>query len=383
MKIVAMIPARLGSQRVPKKNLRLINGKPLVSYIVQAAAKADVFDEIYINSESDIFSQFAEDYKVKFYKRPDSLSTNSATNDDFALDFIEKNPCDLLIQLLPTSPFLSPEEIYNFVQEMKDKSYETLISVKNEQIECVYDGGPINFEQRGQTLPSQQLKPIQVYACGIMGWDTERLKANMEKYGAAYHGGDGSVGYFPIKGYSTIDIDNEEDFHLAEVVSRSLLQQKKKPEYYDYEAGKEEKVFDADRERILGADGVQTNIMDNFNKELTQIDNIISEMGRNKSWSYTVVNSPSNSATLIGQLPGEGNRLHYHHDWDEWWYIVEGEWEWLVDGVPKTIRAGELVFIERFRRHKITAKGEKMAIRLAVSRNDVDHVYESEDYKNQ
>ncbi len=78
--------------------------------------------------------------------------------------------------------------------------------------------------------------------------------------------------------------------------------------------------------------------------------------------------------------PGEGNRLHYHYDWDEWWYIIEGEWEWLIEGVNKTIKQGEIVFIERNRKHKITAKGNKMAIRLAVSRYDVDHVYEETDY---
>ena len=80
-------------------------------------------------------------------------------------------------------------------------------------------------------------------------------------------------------------------------------------------------------------------------------------------------------------MPGEGNRMHFHHDWDEWWYIVEGEWEWIIDGEKKYISAGDIVFIKRKRKHKITAKGNKMAIRLAVSRYDVDHVYTKENYK--
>jgi quercetin dioxygenase-like cupin family protein len=52
----------------------------------------------------------------------------------------------------------------------------------------------------------------------------------------------------------------------------------------------------------------------------------------------------------------------------------------MVDGEPKSIQKGEVVFIERNRKHKITAKGNKMAIRLAVSRHDVDHVYLGENY---
>ena len=81
-------------------------------------------------------------------------------------------------------------------------------------------------------------------------------------------------------------------------------------------------------------------------------------------------------------MPGEGNRMHYHHNWDEWWYIIQGQWEWLVDDEKKEITTGELVFIERNRVHKITATGNSMAIRLAVSREDVDHVYTEHDYKN-
>ena len=181
MKIIAMIPARMGSQRVKQKNIRLLNGKPLISHIVDTAVKSGVFDEIYINSESDIFKETAEYYKIKFYKRPEHLSSNSATNDDFVLDFIKNVDGDLLVQLLCTSPFLSTDEIISFVQDIKDKKLDTLISVKNEQIECVFNGKPINFDEKGQTLPSQDLKPIQAYACGIMGWKYDSFFQNMKK----------------------------------------------------------------------------------------------------------------------------------------------------------------------------------------------------------
>ena len=79
-------------------------------------------------------------------------------------------------------------------------------------------------------------------------------------------------------------------------------------------------------------------------------------------------------------MPGEGNRMHHHPDWDEWWYIIEGDWEWMIEGTAKRVCKGDVVFIHRNRKHKITAIGDKMAIRLAISRADVDHVYESEDY---
>ena len=60
MKLVGMIPARMGSQRVKKKNVRLINGRPLIDYVLESVSKADIFDAVYINSEDEIFTELAE-----------------------------------------------------------------------------------------------------------------------------------------------------------------------------------------------------------------------------------------------------------------------------------------------------------------------------------
>ena len=68
MKIIAMIPARMGSQRVKQKNIRLLNGKPLISHIVDTAVRSNVFDEIYINSESDIFKKQLNIIKLNFIR---------------------------------------------------------------------------------------------------------------------------------------------------------------------------------------------------------------------------------------------------------------------------------------------------------------------------
>ena len=105
-KIVAMVPARLNSKRVHKKNLRLIDGKPLISYVLEKLKKVNLFNDIYINSEAVIFDEIAKSHKIKFYKRNAAFSTDQSTNDEFALDFINNVKCDILIQVLPTSPFI-------------------------------------------------------------------------------------------------------------------------------------------------------------------------------------------------------------------------------------------------------------------------------------
>ena len=126
---------------------------------------------------------------------------------------------------------------------------------------------------------------------------------------------------------------------------------------------------------ILKKDGVVNNDLFNSNKEIVNLEKLIVEKPKNISWSKRIVDTESNSMTIIAQLPGEGNRRHYHSNWNEWWFILDGEWEWEIDGKIMEAKKGDLVFIKKNRIHKIVAKGEKMAIRMAVSRSDVDHIY--------
>ena len=182
-----------------------------------------------------------------------------------------------------------------------------------------------------------------------------------------------------MTGYSNIDIDWEEDFKLAECIYKSLSEKSiEEPRYYSINNSK---VYDKNREKILVMDGVKKNNMYDCNKEVTHIPEIIYKNGNSTSWSHTLVDSPSNSATLIAQMPGEGNRLHYHSNWDEWWFILEGEWEWIIEDKIINVKKGDHVWIERNKKHKIKAVGEKMAIRLAVSRHDVEHIYSQNSYE--
>jgi len=127
---------------------------------------------------------------------------------------------------------------------------------------------------------------------------------------------------------------------------------------------------------ILKKDGVVNFNLNNANKEIVALSNVIGSYPTDSSWAHTLVNSDSNSATLICQMAGEGNRRHFHPDWNEWWFIVEGAWDWEIEGDVKRVSSGDIVFIEKGRKHKITAVGDGRNIRLAVSRYDVAHVYD-------
>jgi len=373
-RLIGMIPARLGSKRVPKKNLRLIDGKPLISYIIETALRTRVLDEIYLNSEAEIFGEIAAEYGIRFYRRPERHSSDDSTNDEFAYDFMQNVPGDILIQLLPTSPLIEPSDIEGFVHGMLDGNYETFISVESKQIACLYNQQPINFERLKENPPSQTMTPVQAYATVLMGWHYGRFAANMRSYGSAYHGGDGTIGTYELRGLATLDIDREEDFQLADTIlsSRNRRAGDAPPAYYGDSSAEHAEV---DVASILMRDGIANNDLVDVNKEVVHLPEILASYPPNQSWSKRIINTESNCMTLLCQQPGEGNRLHYHPNWNEWWYIVEGEWEWNIEGETRVVRAGDIVFMSKGRLHKITARGNQRAIRMAISRDDVVHVY--------
>ena len=376
MKRVAMIPARMGSKRVANKNLRLIAGKPLIAYIIEAVKNSGKFDKIYINSESDVFEDIAKTYGVHFYKRPEKYATDEATNDDFSYDFMKNVELDVLYQFLPTSPFITSSDVVEFVEKMESGNYETLISVTNVQIECLYKQSPLNFKQKKQSPPSQSLEPVKAYACGMMAWERKRYFENMEKYGCAYHGGDGKTGFFTVGGFASVDIDTVDDFLLAERIIEAInspyLQE---PQYYNPDLHSDV-ISESDVPYILKEDGVVKDDYEHENQVVTNIDDVLNDEEAG-SWMRRIVNTESNSCCLISQNPGEGNRRHYHPNWNEWWYIVDGEWDFELEGTIHRVKKGDIVFIPKNHWHQITCVGDKPAIRLAVSRGDVAHVYKN------
>lgn len=231
MKKVVMIPARLTSERVKLKNLRLLNGKPLISYAIENCINSGVFDEVYVNSDALILREIAEAYGVKFYERNPELAKSEVTNDWIAFDFLKNVKCDLLFQVHTTSPLLTPEDIRRFVSYMISNDLDTVLSVKEERIEAIFRNKPVNFIPRGIMPKSQDLEPIKLLCTAIMGWRADNFISNFERLGYAVFGGEGEIGYFTLGGFATIDIDNEDDFQFAELAMEQRLR-KLAPTYY-------------------------------------------------------------------------------------------------------------------------------------------------------
>lgn len=212
MKTVAMIPARMGSQRLAKKNLALLAGQPLITHAIEKCLAAGCFDEIYVNSENEEFAPYAEKYGVKFYKRPEELGNSVATSEQFVYDFLKNVPCDALFQVHSIAPLLSADEVGAFTRAFLESDHDVMLACIEDKIEVAYQGHPVNFSFARKTN-SQELIPTQRITWSITGWRSAPYVAAVEAGRIGTY--NGSVGFYPVDPISGHVIKTQQDLDIA------------------------------------------------------------------------------------------------------------------------------------------------------------------------
>jgi len=215
-RIVAVLPAKSRSVRVPYKNLRYLGGKPLVQHMVESCKKVLYFDEVFILSPDIVLKRVADRLGVSFFHLRRWKQDRVQTNDDFMFEFISYIKCDIVILCNPTSPFIDEQIIYSFIDFMLDNNLETVHSVKNVFSQVLYKDKPVNFDPDGCFTFTQDLCPVKIFVNGLMGFDCVSFLDRFKRLGYASFGMGGSVGYFVLSGLDAIDIDWEDDFRIAE-----------------------------------------------------------------------------------------------------------------------------------------------------------------------
>jgi CMP-N,N'-diacetyllegionaminic acid synthase len=130
---VAVIPARGGSKGLPKKNIKSFCGHPLISWSIQQALKSEVIDSVWVTSDSDEILAIAEKYGAKAIKRPDALSTDTASSEAawiHAVNFIadQVGKIDYVFGLQATSPLRHADDFTKAFHYLKENKIDSLFS---------------------------------------------------------------------------------------------------------------------------------------------------------------------------------------------------------------------------------------------------------------
>lgn len=114
MKILGLIPARGGSKRLPRKNIRLFNGRPLIAWTILEAKKSSYLDDILVSTDDDEIAQTALDYGIQVVHRPPNLARDDTPMYPVighAIKYMKLTDGDAVCLLQPTSPLRRYEDI--------------------------------------------------------------------------------------------------------------------------------------------------------------------------------------------------------------------------------------------------------------------------------
>ncbi|MDO5444266.1 MAG: pseudaminic acid cytidylyltransferase [Eubacteriales bacterium] len=132
---IAIITARGGSKRIPKKNIKDFCGKPIIAYSIEAALKADIFDEVMVSTDSEEIAEVARKYGAEVpFMRSAATSNDFATTSDVLLEVIDRYEklsisYDLGCCLYPTAPFITAETLHKAYDTILESSAQTLLPV--------------------------------------------------------------------------------------------------------------------------------------------------------------------------------------------------------------------------------------------------------------
>jgi CMP-N,N'-diacetyllegionaminic acid synthase len=232
-KLICHIPARNGSKRVPLKNMRYIGDKPLIAYAIECAMGVGIFDDIYVNTDSEKLCQLAKACGVKSYRRSDWLASDEAKGDDFTADFMENVQSDTLLMINPVCPLISPEDVLAAISAYRESDCDTLISCEQTQMQVFYDGKGVNINADAALEPTQNNPSVMILNWAITIWDTEIFIRTYHKSKKGYLGTKRL--FFPIDPIKAIKISHEEDFQIAEQLiqlRKMLIKENLTPRYW-------------------------------------------------------------------------------------------------------------------------------------------------------
>lgn len=219
MRIVVHIPARLGSQRVTQKNLKNLNGRPLISYAIEAVKMATEIEDFYVNTESSEIADVARNFGAKVYLRQPELADEHVTQDAINYDFAKAHECDAFALLNPVNPLITSHDIDEAVRQFNREGRDSMISVSQMQLHAFVDHKAVNFDMHKKLPRTQDILPVTVCNWAFNIWNREKFLQHYEKHG--YSVFVGNVGYFELPSKKSVKISTEEDFILAEALIRS------------------------------------------------------------------------------------------------------------------------------------------------------------------
>lgn len=207
------VPARLNSQRLPRKALRDFGGQPLVGVILSTLKRARSVTDFSLNTESEEIAAVAESMGVRVYRRSPDLAGPATTTEEILADYARSCPADFVAAINPTNPLLSAETIDSFFATMFEGGHDTAFSVSEYRKHVLMDGVPVNYSPFGPHPRTQDVRQVCMLNWAIVAWRTDLVRRMVRGRGDSIYLG--QTGFIPIPEKEAVDIDTAYDFEMA------------------------------------------------------------------------------------------------------------------------------------------------------------------------
>lgn len=220
-KAIAIITARGGSKRIPKKNIKEFCGKPIIAYSIRAALDSGIFDEVMVSTDSEEIAEIARAYGAKVpFMRSAKTSDDFATTADVLMEVLERyqemdRTFDVMSCIYPTAPFVTPQKLQRaydtLTKEQAVMAMPVVVFSYPPQRSYVLNGNMLemkwkeNYNKRSQDLEKMYHDAGQFYMYQVEAF--VRLKGQMTE----------SIVPVIVDEMEVQDIDNESDWKLAEL----------------------------------------------------------------------------------------------------------------------------------------------------------------------
>lgn len=227
MTAIAIIPARGGSKRIPRKNIREFCGKPMIAWSIETALSSDCFDRIIVSTDDEEIAAVAREFGAEVpFMRPEELADDHAATRPVVNHAIRQVRADGVMPewvccLYPTAPFALPEDLQSAFAQLKDERLDFVFSAASfaypiqRSFRIRPDGAPERFYPEHRTTRSQDLEEAyhdagQFYwgRCQAFLADLDTISANSRPH--------------LLPRYRVHDIDIEEDWERAELLFFAL-----------------------------------------------------------------------------------------------------------------------------------------------------------------
>lgn len=212
MKTAAFVPIRLNSQRVAGKNLRQLGGEPLMCHILRTLTRVEGIDEVYVYCSDESIRDLLPP-GVRFLRRNAGLDRDTTLGRAIYDSFTAQIEADLYVLAHATSPFIRAETIEGALRQVRSGSYDSAFSAEKIQTFAWFGGRPLNYAPdnipRTQTIEPVYIETSAFFIFPRTLWTEHHRRIGDNPYMAV------------VDRIEGMDIDNPEDFTMAEIIAAS------------------------------------------------------------------------------------------------------------------------------------------------------------------